>query len=186
MDLEHLTRAFGRAATTRSQMTAAQYFRIAVELLSRAPCRLLVVGAGRDTELYTRANAGGRTLVLERHPNWLESVAGLGAEALHVNYQTQVAGPALEPCTIPEGVPPGVLEQPWDVILVDGPEGWRGDLPGRQQSIFLASQLAGAKTTVFLHDYERTLEREFAGRYLRTPDEVHGEEPALAVFRYPA
>jgi IRX15/GXM family protein len=184
MDLEHLTRAFGCAATTRSQMTAAQYFRIAVEVLSRAPCRLLVVGAGKDTELYTRANAGGRTLVLERHSSWLETTAGLGAEVLPVSYQTRVDGPALEPCTVPGGVPPSVLDQPWDVILVDGPEGWRRDLPGRQQSIFLAAQLARANTTVLLHDYERSLEREFAGRYLKDPDEVHGEEPALAVFRY--
>lgn len=186
MDLERLTRAFGRAAATRSQMTAAQYFRISLELISRAPCQLLVVGAGKDTELYTRANAGGRTLVLERHSNWLETIVGLGAEALPVSYQTQVDGPALEPCTVPEGIPTAVLEQPWDVILVDGPEGWRGDLPGRQQSIFLAAQLARANTTVFLHDYERSLEQEFAARYLRVPDEVHGEEPALAVFRYSA
>jgi len=186
MDLEGLTRAFGRAAATRNQMTAAQYFRIALELISRAPCRLLVVGAGKDTELYTRANAGGRTLVLEGHSKWLETIVGLGAEALHVSFQSQVNGPALEPCTVPEGIPPHVLEQSWDVILVDGPEGWRGDLPGRQQSIFLAGQLARGNTTVFLHDYERPLEREFAGLYLRAPDEVHGEEPALAVFRYPA
>lgn len=185
MDLESLTRAFASAAASVGQMTPAQYFRIALELVERVPCRLLVVGAGRDTELYVRANMGGRTLVLEVHPRWLQTIEGLGCEALLVSYQTQVSQPALEPCTVPEGVPPAVLEQPWDVIVVDGPEGWGGHLPGRQQSIFLAAQLARANTTVFLHDYERPLEQEFAARYLKAPDEVHGERPALAVFRYP-
>lgn len=186
MDFESLTRAFACAAASNGQMTPDQYFRIALELVERAPCRLLVVGAGRDTELYVRANVGGRTLVLERHSRWLETIEGLDCEGLLVSYQSQVDQPALEPCTVPVGIPAAVLEQPWDVIAVDGPEGWDGHLPGRQQSIFLAARLARPNTTVFLHDYERPLEQQFAGRYLKVPDEVHGEQPALAVFRYRA
>jgi len=184
MVFERLTHAFAQACASPNQMSPAQYFRIALELLARAPCRLLIVGAGNDTELYVRANAHGRTVVVECHSDWLDGIRKLDCEPVLVTYRTQVRRPPLEPCSVPDGIPASVLEEKWDVILVDGPEGWRPDAPGRQQSVFLASQLARANTVVFLHDYERSLERAFAEKYLKAPDEIHGEKRLLAVFRY--
>lgn len=184
MDLDPLTRAFGQACASRQQMTPAQYFRIASELLERAPCRLLVVGAGNDTELYVRANAKGHTLVLECYPSWLAQIQKLGCVSALVTYRTRLNQPPLSPCSVPDGMPPSTLSESWDVVIVDGPEGWHLEAPGRQQSIFLAAQLASSSTTVFLHDYERRLERTYARKYLKPPDEVHGRRPALAVFRY--
>jgi uncharacterized protein (TIGR01627 family) len=196
-EMQHLALAFGRAAASRGQMTPAQYFRIAAEILRRAPCRLLVFGAGRNTELYMGANVGGRTVVLERHPAWIDAVRPLGCEVVRVVYQTRVRNGLVEPCpplrvegttassNSLEDVLGWLLEEGWDVILVDGPEGYRPDDPGRQQSIALAARLARPGTTVFLHDGDRPLERACAARYLDAPDEQLGERPALLVFRYP-
>jgi hypothetical protein len=186
MDFEGLTRAYLQACATQRQMSPAQYFRIALELLARAPCRLLIVGAGNDTELYVRANPGGHTVVVERHADWLAMIRKLDCVPALVTYRTQVNRPPLEPCSVPDGIPSSVLEERWDVILIDGPEGWRSKDPGRQQSIFLAAQLARTNTLVFLHDYERPLERTFANRYLKAPDETYGETRVLAAFRYGA
>lgn len=184
MNREILARAFGKACATQNQMSPAQYFRIALEVLGRAPCRLFIVGAGHDTEMYVRANSRGRTLVVESDGRWLEEINKLGCETALVTYDTQLKAPPLDPCSIPKGIPPSVLEEPWDVIIIDGPEGWYPAAPGRQQSIFLAANLAKAGTLVFLHDYERPLETAFASKYLKMPDETYGDERVLAVFRY--
>jgi hypothetical protein len=103
---------------------------------------------------------------------------------LPVTYTTRLGDGMVEPCTIPAGLPEWVLAEHWDVIIVDGPEGYRPHHPGRQQSVFLASQLARVGSSVFLHDYERPRERSFAERYLKPPDEVLGNARALAMFYY--
>jgi hypothetical protein len=178
-----LTAAFGRANGSRGQMTPAQYFRVTLELLRRGGCRLLVIGAGHDTELYVRANAGGRTVVLERHVRWIDQVRHLGCEVYPVEYSTRLANGITEPCGPPAGVLASVADGAWDVILIDAPEGNRPDAPGRQQSILLASQLARPGTTIFLHDWDRPGEQMFAAKYLPPPAERHGNHRVLAVFR---
>jgi glycosyltransferase involved in cell wall biosynthesis len=179
-----IVEAFGFAADSGEQMRPSQYFRIALELLRRGASNLLVVGAGRDTPLYVEANQAGKTVVLEHHLEWVQAVEHLNCTVLPINYTTKLSEGLIEPCPLPEGVPEWVLTESWDVILVDAPEGYRPDLPGRQQSVLLASRLARAGTTLFLHDYEREAERDFAARYLKEPDEVYGAEPALGVFVY--
>jgi hypothetical protein len=183
-DARPLTAAFGKALQSRGQMSPQQYFRIATEIVSRAPCNLLIVGAGRDTELYVTANRGGRTAVLEHDPRWLQTIERLGCTPLLVCYRTKLSDGPLSPCPLPDGIPDWVLDERWDVILVDAPGGNRPDQPGRQQSIVLASTLAKAGTTVFLHDAERPAEQHFARAYLKPPDERYGNRQALAVFRY--
>jgi hypothetical protein len=46
--------------------------------------------------------------------------------------------------------------------------------------------LAREGTTVFLHDWNRPAEKQFAERYLKAPDEQYGKRPTLAVFDYRA
>ncbi len=178
--------AFSAAVASRGQMFPGQYFRIVVELLNRRPCKLLVVGSGRDTELYVLSNAGGKTVVLEHDPQWARAVEGLACTVLPVTYSTRLDLGFVRPCPLPGGLPPWVLAEAWDVILVDGPDGYRPDSPGRQQSVLLAAKLAREGTTVFLHDCQRPAEKLFAKRYLKQPDEVYGEERALGVFHYAA
>jgi glucuronoxylan 4-O-methyltransferase len=163
-------------------MTPPQYFRVVMELGGRGPCNLLIVGAGRDTELYVRANAGGRTVVLERHAQWIEHVRHLGCEVVQVEYSTLLSQPPLAPCVLPLGLPDEIAGQKWDVILVDGPEGQQPDAPGRQQSIYLASSLIAADGTVFLHDADRKGEETFAAQYLGPAVERVAGPPELAVF----
>ena len=69
------------------------------------------------------------------------------------------------------------------MILIDSPEGHTDQMPGRQQSIFAASAVATPSTTVFLHDYNRALEKEAARQYFGEPVEVVGKKPSLAVFQ---
>jgi rhamnogalacturonan II specific xylosyltransferase len=76
-------------------------------------------------------------------------------------------------------IPTSVMGTRWDVILVDAPLGYPGSGPGRYQSLYMSRILAEQNegnttiTHVFVDDYERKIEREFAQRvFERSPIEV--------------
>jgi glucuronoxylan 4-O-methyltransferase len=63
-------------------------------------------------------------------------------------------------------LPDEVGSREWDIILVDGPRGWRDDQPGRMKSIFAASRLIGRPGDVFVHDCERAVENVYSNKFL--------------------
>ena len=73
-----------------------------------------------------------------------------------------------------EGVPPGLFESRWDVILIDAPLGAFAGSPGRMAPIFqVANILKGqrrqwpcAPVDVFVHDFNRWVEREWSLMFL--------------------
>lgn len=59
----------------------------------------------------------------------------------------------------------------WDVILIDGPRGYSAKSPGRMAAIFTAAVLARSTkrdsvTDVFVHDYDREVERVCSEEFL--------------------
>lgn len=147
-----------------NQLSNVEYGLVLGALLRTAPTNLLVFGLGRDSDLWAVANRGGRTAFLEDVAEWFRDVPG--AETHLVGY------PGL-------AIPEAVRAVRWDVILVDGPMGFKPEHPGRGESIRAAAELAAAGGVVFVHDYDRPAEREFAGRYLGPPT---AELDRLGVF----
>lgn len=178
-----LARAFARCLHHGGGMGISQYFRVVAEILRHAPCEVLIFGAGADTALYAEANAGGQTVVVEHHDQWTDRIADLPCEVVKVQYSTTVQSGLLDEVQLPVGFSMEWLDRPWSVILVDSPEGHTEQMPGRQQSIFTASLAARQGAIVFVHDYNRALERSAAARYFGEPCEVVGEKPALAIFQ---
>ena len=97
--------AFGSCVNNKGGMATTQYFRVVSEILCQAPCDILIFGAGADTALYTQANSGGRTVVVEHRASWREKVAGLPCEVIPVEYVTSIANGLQAEVRLPTGFP---------------------------------------------------------------------------------
>jgi glycosyltransferase involved in cell wall biosynthesis len=160
--------AFDQAAV---QLTPAELLPIARAILASPGCRLLVFGCGHDSSFWEKANAGGTTAFLEDDPEWLSTARSKLTRSIaeKVQYRTRVAD---WPAQLDAGddllldLPESIKSRQWDVIVVDGPTGYRDDLPGRAESIVTARSLVAPGGKIFVHDCDRPLEREFCARYL--------------------
>lgn len=163
-------------------MTEPQYARVVEEIERRAPCRVLVFGAGHDTARYVAANRGGRTVVLEDLQEWLAVAREAGAETYAVRYTTRLAdGP--RPDVVALEVPASVAYDRFDVVLIDGPDGLRADAPGRQQPAALAARLVAPGGVILAHDSQPGADADCYARHLGLPGETVGGPPDLAVYR---
>ncbi len=141
----------------------------AIEL--KRPCRLLVFGLGNDSMFWSLLNRCGKTVFLEDHPVWFGRVTSLNPsiKAFLVEYNTILIewNELLKhPEYLRMDFPENIGNELWDVILVDGPVGWKKTAPGRMKSIFAAGNLGTASADVFVHDCNRKMEQVYSDRYL--------------------
>ena len=138
-------------------------------------CRLLVFGLGNDTPLWLQVNRRGTTVFLEDYDEWFTRITEKypQATAFKIDYphdMTEWRELLDQPdeelnVELPDGVPLGA----WDVVLVDGPRGYK-EIPehkGRMSSIYMATKLVAAGGRVFVHDADRAVEKAYAAKYLR-------------------
>ncbi len=144
---------------------------IARTIEERRPCRLLVFGLGNDSMFWSLLNRCGETVFLEDHPVWFSRVTSLNQSinAFLIEYNTLL----LEwhellnrPEYLQMDFPGDIGTKSWDVILVDGPVGWKNTAPGRMKSIFAAGNLRTSSADVFIHDCNRKMEQVYSDRYL--------------------
>jgi uncharacterized protein (TIGR01627 family) len=153
------------------QLTPAEIAPIAAAIRARPGCALLVFGCGNDSPLWETLNAGGVTAFIEDNAKWAAETQGRlrSATVFLTQYGTkrrQWRRLLRRPETLALALPDAIRSRTWDVILVDGPAGHRGDVPGRMKSIYEAARLVAPGGAVFVHDAERPVEATYAARYL--------------------
>lgn len=170
--------------------------RESLDVLKRlSPCNFLVFGLGHDSMMWSSFNPRGTTLFLEEDPTWFSSVLkdAPSLRAHTVRYPTRLSQAdsllshsRSEPACNPRGIhlkgnkrcrlaltdlPDEVYDREWDLIMIDAPRGYAGDLPGRMGAIYSAAVMAWNRkgegvTHVFLHDVDRRVEKLYAEAFL--------------------
>ncbi|KAJ1451132.1 hypothetical protein M885DRAFT_530610 [Pelagophyceae sp. CCMP2097] len=169
---------------------------VVAALAARAAPKLLVFGSGRDSPLLCAAalHAGGTALFLEQDPAWARAVAAsldATAEDLGVENRCRVQVTLFEHTTVAGWLEllgreaelaapllaqlPADAAGPFDVVLVDGPAGYRAADPGRATAIAAAGAAVDrARGVVFVDDVDRLVERVFANSFLRPKFDAEG------------
>jgi uncharacterized protein (TIGR01627 family) len=158
-------------ATNSIQLDRYEMKAVAAAIKKKASCRFLIFGAGNDSLFWTMLNRRGITVFLEDDQSWLRKVSQRhpGLDIIQVDYETerrQWQDLLASPESLHMQLPDRILDERWDVVLVDGPAGWKDDTPGRMKSIHMASRLATADGDVFVHDCERQVEQVYCDRFL--------------------
>lgn len=169
------------------QLSVDEMLAITAAVRSRKQCRLLVYGLGYDSLFWSILNRQGLTVFLEDDVKWFSEIKSRlpGIKAHLVKYDTRLdQSERLIDCPkkLSMEAHEDILLHRWDVQLVDGPAGWAPHTPGRMKSIYLASQLAYAGDSVFVHDYDRPVERTYSERFLKFENLV-SEVDRLCHFR---
>jgi hypothetical protein len=177
------------------QGTFEEYACILDTILAKAPCNLLIFGVGRDSQLWLRANEGGRTVFVEHEPEWIAETRRRlpGVDVVEVKYWTKrwqwplllgLDTIGLDRLLFMRDLPESVVNQRWDIIFVDSPQGGHNQRPGRMQSLYTGSVLARKSAGVptdgspgrraptggvdFLaHDCDRKVEAVFCNHYMK-------------------
>lgn len=130
------------------------------------PVRMLVFGLGYDSALWYHSTHG-YTYFVENHPDYIE----LNKDCIPASHITHYGYEGirvlnsffLSPGEIASRFPvPGPLkgQSPFDIILVDGPNGYFITHPGRLLPIYWSFHggLSKGGTTIYIDDSARTLE----------------------------
>ncbi len=151
------------------QMHESELNHILSVLEVKRPCAMLVFGMGNDSILWFEANRGGQTVFVEDDGYWDRVIRERhpSLRSVRVLYGTRAAdwrgdierAPALL-------LPAPVGNQAWDIILVDGPAGYKPEKPGRVQSVLAARRLVADNGAILVHDCDREAESAICGTVL--------------------
>ena len=153
------------------QLSVSELKKIIGTIKSKENCKMLIFGVGNDSMLWATLNRKGNTVFLEDNQQWLDTVTTRDniTDVHLVDYETQClqwkellnTPDKLDMCL------PEVLQQSWNIILVDAPAGWYDTAPGRMKSIYQSSLFIRPSVDIFVHDCNREIEQQYCDTYLK-------------------
>jgi len=170
-------------------LSTKQLKTIATTVQKKAPCKLLVFGLGNDSVFWSSINRNGTTVFIEDNPLWFRKITGRSKDlkVFVVDYKTQrkdwkilLESPSMLHMTLSDEVE----TVRWDVILIDAPEGWNDESPGRMKSICLSSRLIGDSGDIFVHDCNRDVEDVYCNTFLKKENLVREIDAPNGLLRH--
>jgi hypothetical protein len=138
--------------------------------------KMLVFGLGYDSRMWYEGT-GGNTFFVENKDEYIR-LNEKDIPASHIvkyDYTTrcQTSMTMNEEEIQSFSIPAKILElAPFDIILIDGPEGWQASSPGRLLPCYWSLRLSRPGTLVYIDDSSRRLEtyciQKFYGSYAQT------------------
>jgi hypothetical protein len=136
--------------------------------------KFLVFGLGYDSELWYNA---ADTYFVEHDYNYIQLNNNINFDHIvYYNYgDITVENSYLLSNIDKYSIPNKLLSlAPFDVILIDGPPGYRNDLPGRLLPIYWSSNILSKNNTIiFIDDSDRNLESYSINKFLSIYQQKH-------------
>ena len=158
---------------------SAEEYKFIGELIKKyAPGNVLVFSVGKDSSLWYSINEGGNTVFLEDIRKWIRFIRKVSPEinVLKVGYSTRRRNWEKllnQEDRLKMNLPDYIKNTVWDVVFVDGPRGYNDRVPGRMQSIYIASRLRVRH--ILVHDCDREVEETYFKHYIGQPTTVIGK-----------
>ena len=134
--------------------------------------KVLVFGLGHDSKMWYNHNQN--TYFVENNQKYIDLNRGDIPESHIVYYDYsditvrdsfEMTDQEIEKYKIPEKIK---ALAPFDVIIIDGPEGWNSTKPGRLLPLYWSYKyLSKTGTTIYVDDYNRKLENYCVNRYFK-------------------
>ncbi len=173
MNETHIAMCLSKYYNKNIQLSLTQIEAIACAIVSRGPgANVLIFGCGNDSALWHALNPDGYTLFVENSRTWADEMKKLNSELniQHYYYPAEIRVANSIPIDLASlrrvKTPKWISDRMWDVVLVDGPAGYKGDAPGRALPIYWASRFSSKSSHVFVDDSERAVEREYSDHFL--------------------
>ena len=179
------------------QLMPSEIVAIARAIQNHDECKFLVFGLGNDSPAWSELNRNGKTVFLEDNAEWHSRISNQyrHLETYLIDCKTNIdqwQSLLSSPDELQIELPKQLLNEEWDVILVDGPCGskdWHlsefGTLPtGRMASIFMSSELCKTGGDVFVHDCEREVEDAYTRKHLANNKTLVEEVNGRALLRH--
>ena len=136
--------------------------------------KMLVFGLGYDSKMWYEGTCKN-TYFVEDKDEYIQLNDIPASNIIKYEYKTTCR----DSMTLPDSelikfsVPEKLLElAPFDIIIVDGPEGWSLDKPGRLIPCYWSSLLSKKGTIIYVDDSSRALEDYCVHKFF----ESHGKE----------
>lgn len=132
--------------------------------------KVLIFGLGNDSLLWYKANKEKNIFFVENNSIYIEKNRNIDREyIIKYNYKDITVDKSIKNLIDVKKykIPKKLLNQkPFDIILIDGPEGYSNDSHGRELPFYWSKNfLMHEKTKIFIDDFNRDLEYELFLKY---------------------
>lgn len=133
--------------------------------------KMLVFGLGYDSKMWYEGNSKN-TFFVENNDEYIHlNEKDISANnIIKYDYKTtcsesmKLSDNEIMKFTIPEKL---LKEAPFDIIIVDGPEGWEKNKPGRLIPCYWSTLLSKKGTIIYIDDSNRALEKVCIQKYFK-------------------
>lgn len=139
------------------------------ETRSKTNAKMLVFGLGYDSPLWSNLT-NNNTFFVENNNEYVklndsidkDKIIIFDYKGITVESSFGMTDEEIENFQIPQKI---IDSGPYDVIFIDGPPGYRNDLPGRLLPIYWSKKLLSKNGTIYIDDSKRKLEAYCIDRF---------------------
>lgn len=133
--------------------------------------KMLVFGLGYDSKMWYECN-NKNTFFVENKDEYINLNKDTIPETNIIKYDypttcsgsTKLTDDKIKEFAIPEKI---LNQAPFDIIIIDGPEGWSANKPGRLIPCYWSTILSKQETIIYIDDITRPLEKYCVQKYYK-------------------